>query len=270
MPKALPVLLALTIAAASLRAAPIRATEADRALLSTFCDATNIKGATCRRAKGYPEAGKRACDVALRAERYGGKFLATGNPLLVVFYDSGCEAHTTDNGGAVVFESAGGKYTFRSFQPGVLASECVTLPKSEQQDFLVCLTGHMGQGLLESQVSLVAFSEGADKQIRISMDALLSAEDSEGAYGANTVTCKSDQFKVFDIENLAAGPRPMTVTVDTIYADAAIIKTACGRGLTKPLGALGDLPPGDAYVPEGHGKHGKLVIDLATRKVVPQ
>jgi len=270
MPKAIPVLIALAFAAASLPSGPARAADANRALLSTFCDATNIKGATCRRAKGYPDAGKRACDVKLRAERYGGKFLGTGNPLFIVFYDSGCEAHTTDNGGAIVFEQTGDAYIFKSFQPGVLASECVTLSKSEQQDFLVCLTGHMGQGLLESQVALMAFSEGADKQIRISLDALLSAEDSEGAYGANTVTCKSDQFKVFDIERLAAGPRPMTVTVDTIYANAAIIKTACGRGLAKPLGALGDLPPGDAYVPEGHAKRGKLVIDLVTRKVAPQ
>ena len=102
------------------------------------------------------------------------------------------------------------------------------------------------------------------------MDALLSAEDSEGAYGANTVTCKSDQFKVFDIENLAAGPRPKTVTVEATYADAAVIKTACGKGFPRPPEALGDLPPGDAYVAEGHGKRGKLVIDLATRKVVPQ
>ena len=270
MPKAIPVLLALTITTASLPTSPARAAETDHALLSTFCDTTNIKGATCRRAKGYPDAGKRACDVALRAERYGGKFLGTGNPLFIVFYDSGCGAHTTDNGGAVVFEQTGGAYAFKGFQPGVLASECVTLAKSEQQDFLVCLTGHMGQGLLESQVALMAFSEGADKQIRISMDALLSAEDSEGAYGANTVTCKSDQFKVFDIEKLAAGPRPKTVSVEATYADAAVIKTTCGRGLTKPLGALGDLPPGDAYVPEGHGKRGKLVIDLVTRKVVPQ
>ena len=97
----------------------------------------------------------------------------------------------------------------------------------------------------------------------------MSAEDSEGAYGANTVTCK-DQFKVFDVSKLAAGPRPKTVTVEADYADAAIIKTACGKGFPKPQDAFGELPPGDAYVPEDHQKSGKLIIDLATRKVAPQ
>src|SRR6516225_6950636 len=110
-----------------LSTAPARAAETDRALLSTFCDAANIKGSTCKRAKGYPDAPKRGCDVALRAERYSGKFLGAGNPLLVVFYDSGCESHATDNGGAVVFEQAGGAYAFRSFAPGMIGSECVTL-----------------------------------------------------------------------------------------------------------------------------------------------
>ena len=153
MPKALPLLLALALTAALLRAAPTRATDADRALLSTFCDAANIKGSTCKRAKFYPNAGRRACDVALREERYSGKFLSADNPLLVVFYDSGCEAHTNDNGGAIVFEKTGGTYAFPNFLPGTLGSECVTLAKTEQQDSLVCLTGHMGQGILESRVA---------------------------------------------------------------------------------------------------------------------
>ena len=74
----------------------------DRALLSTFCDAQNIQGATCRKAKNYPNG--RACDVKLGKERYGGKFLAAGTGLLVIGYESGCEPHATDFGGSVVFE----------------------------------------------------------------------------------------------------------------------------------------------------------------------
>jgi hypothetical protein len=269
MPKTIPAFLGLAIAATSLPAAPARSADADRALLSTFCDAGNIKGATCRRANGYPNAGRRACNVALREERYSGKFLGAGNLLLVVFYDSGCEAHTTDNGGAVVFETAGGEYTFRSFQPGMLGSECITLPKNEQQDALICLTGHMGQGILESAVAQMVFKEDARKRINMSLDVVLSAEDSEGAYGSNTVTC-NESFKVFDVSRLSAGPRPKTVTIEATYADAATIKTACGEGFPRPPEALGDPPPGDAYVAAGHRKSGKLIIDLATRKVVPQ
>ena len=264
---------ALALAAAFLLSSPpTSAANNTHALLSTFCDAANIKGATCKRAKGYPNAGKRGCDVTLRAERYGGKFLGAGNPLFVVFYDSGCEAHATDNGGAVVFEETGGAYALRSFQPGMQGSECLTLPKSEQQDVLVCLTGHMGQGILEGGVAQMSFTRDAGKRLAISMDMdmLLRAEDSTGAYGANTVTCKDDRFKVFDIEKLAAGPRPNTVTVEATFADAATIRTACGKGFAKPAEAVGDLTPGDAYVPESHARKGKLIIDLATRKIAPQ
>jgi hypothetical protein len=272
MPKPRPAALTLAIAAAVLCAAPAHTATTDRALLLTFCDAANIKGSTCKRAKGYPNAPRRGCDVTLRAERYGGKFLSAGNPLFVVFYDSGCEAHATDNGGAVVFEQVGGAYNFKSFQPGMLGSECLTLPKSEQQDVLVCLTGHMGQGILESGVAQMTFNGAAGKRPTIAMDLdmLLRAEDTDGAYGANTVTCKDDRFKVFDVEKLAAGPRPQTVTVEATYADAAIIETACGKGFPKPDDAIGELPPGDAYVPEGHAKSGTLVIDLETRKIAPR
>ena len=104
IPKSIPAILAVALGGASLLATPARADDADRALLSTFCDAANIKGSACSRAKGYPNAGNRGCDVKLSADRYSGQFIAAGNPLLVVNYESGCEAHATDNGGAAVFE----------------------------------------------------------------------------------------------------------------------------------------------------------------------
>jgi hypothetical protein len=270
MPKPATIAVPLTLVAALLLAAPASAAETDRALLSTFCDAANIKGSTCKRAKAYPNAGRRACDVALREERYSGKFIGSGNPLLVVFYDSGCEAHTTDDGGAVVFGQIDGKYSFRSFQPGVLGSECVTLPNNDRQDLLVCLTGHMGQGILESRVAQMAFKEDAAKRISMSLDVLLSAEDAEGAFGSNVVTCKDDRFKVFNVLKLSVGPRPNTIAVEATYADAATIEIACGKGFPKRQDAIGELTPGDVYVPDGHQKSGKLIIDLATRKVTPQ
>jgi hypothetical protein len=98
---------------------------------------------------------------------------------------------------------------------------------------------------------------------------ILTAEDSIGAYGANVVTCKQ-HLKYFGVSKLAAGPRKGTVSVDADYADAAIIRTACGKGFEKPAEIFGQLAPGDAYVPEGSEKTGRLVIDLATRKVTAQ
>jgi len=262
--------LALPFAIASLSAAaPARAQNADRALLSTFCDAANIKGSTCKRAKGYPDTGQRDCDVTLKADRSNGKFLASGNPLLVVNYDSGCESHATENGGVAVFEQAGGKNVFRGFVPGERVNECVTLPKTAREDSLVCLNGHMGQGVLESSVALMNFSEDAGKRIKIADDVLLTAEDATGAFGANVVTCK-EHFKYFELSELAAGPRPATVVVDASYADTDLIKMVCTKGFPRPAEALGDPVPGDAFVPDGREKNRKFVIDLVTRKVTPQ
>jgi hypothetical protein len=259
----------LAVAAAlSLAAGPAAAQEADRALLATFCDAADIDGSACRKAKNYPQGGNRVCDVKLTADRSRGKFVA-GRPLLLVNYESGCEPHATDFGGSVVFELVDGKPVFRSFQPGTQVNECVTLAKNAQEDVLVCLTGHMGQGYLESGVAQVAFKGALGPDLETSFDFLLNATDSTGARGANTVTCKEGPAN-FGVSKLAAGARPMTVTVSVDHADAAIVRAACARKLPKPKETFGKLPKGEAYVPAGYEKKATFIIDLATRKVSPQ
>lgn len=245
-----------------------RADDADRALLATFCDAAYMKGSACTRARGCPNAGNRSCDVKLSADRYSGRFIAAGNPLLVVNYESGCEAHATDNGGAAVFEQSDGKTIFRGFAPGSQANDCVTV-KSERQDWLVCLTGHIGQGILEGGVAQMALTQDYSKDISISSDFLLTAENATGAYGANVVTCKEGP-KYFELSELKPGPRPQTVTVKASYADAETIKKVCGKKFPKPKKVFGKLEPGDAYVPDGYEKRGTFVIDLVTRKVTAQ
>jgi hypothetical protein len=268
MLKSIPAIIALALGGACLVATAARADDADRALLSTFCDAANIKGSACTRAKGYPNAGNRGCDVKLSADRYRGRFIAAGNPLLVVNYESGCEAHATNNGGSIVFEQSDGKTIFRGFAPGSQANDCVTV-KSERQDFLVCLTSHIGQGILEGGVAQMALTQDYSKDISISPDFLLTAENSTGAYGANVVTCKEGP-KYFEVSDIKPGPRPQTVSVKASYADAGTIKKACGKGFPKPKEIFGKLTPGDAYVPDGYAKRGTFVIDLVTRKVTAQ
>jgi hypothetical protein len=88
-------------------------TTDQRTLLSAFCDPADIEGSTCKKAKNYPDG--RACDVKLGEERYSGKFLAADSTLLVIGYESGCEAHATDFGGSVVFEQTVGATTFKGF-----------------------------------------------------------------------------------------------------------------------------------------------------------
>ena len=222
---------------------PALAQTSDRALLATFCDAGNIHGKTCARAKGYPNAPKRGCDVTLTGGRASGKILGA-NPLLVVAYESGCEVHATDNGGVAVFAQAGGAWAFRGFQRG-LQGDCVTVGKDAQQDVLLCVTGLMGQGIMETGVALMKFAASA-KGIALSFDFLLRAEESIGAFGANTVTCKERPPRYFELDKLKAGPRPMTVSLDASWADADTVRSDCGKGFARPPKAIGELGPGDA------------------------
>ena len=272
MPKSNCLVFALPLAATFLLASPTLAQDAsDRALLATFCDAGNIKGDTCTRAKGNPASGRKSgCEVKLLGDRFSGRFVAAGNPLLVINYESDCESRANDDGGAVVFELIKDTYSFVGFQPGTRINECVVVPRGERQDSLVCLAGHMGQGHLEAGVAQMSFARDYGKGINIKYDFLLRATDSIGAYGANVVTCKKKPPKYFELTKLAAGPRGETVAFDATFADADTFKTACGKGFPKPGEIFGTLAKGDAYVPEGREKKGRVIIDLVTRKVVPQ
>jgi len=241
--------------------------DADRPLLATFCDAANIKGSACSRAKGY-RSGKR-CDVKLQPERYSGKFLADGSTLLVVNYESGCEPHATNFGGSVIFEQKDGGAIFRGYQPGFQANDCITLARNEKQDRLICITGHLGQGHLESGVAEMVFTRDFSSNIDVSLNYFVTGEDATGAYGSNVVECK-ETSKYFGFAKLGAGPGRDTVAVDIDYADKDTIATACGKGFPRPKEIFGELGPGEAYVPPGHAKKARFVIDLTTSKAVPE
>ncbi|WP_298378545.1 hypothetical protein [uncultured Bradyrhizobium sp.] len=265
----IPALLAPALGAAMLfTTSQARADGSDRTLLATFCASANIKGSTCTRAKSYPGGGGRACDVKLTKERYVGRFLAAGNALLAVNYESECEPHATDFGGVALFEQNGTATRFIRFLPGAQGHDCIVVPKDEQQDVLVCTVGHMGQGIVESAVARMEFSKKSGKRIEIAPDFLLRAEDAVSAYGSNVVMCNEGP-KYFGLANLAAGPRRNTVTVDVDYADDATIRTACGEGFPKPKELYHDLLPGEAFVPPGSEKTKRFTIDLVTGKAAP-
>jgi hypothetical protein len=263
-----PLLLALYVLPI-LFAIPAHAQPTDRDLLSTFCDAAKIKGATCEGARGYYNAQGSLCEVKLGKDRYSGRFIAYGNRLLVVTYQSGCEAHATDFGGSVVFEEISGQFIFRNFRPGAVNHDCLVQSKSAQEDVLVCATGHLGQGVMETGVARIVFTRDFDGGVSSAPDFFFTAEDSVGAYGANVVNCK-EGLKYFEISKVDKGPRPQTVTAETSFADAATIGTACGKGFPKPKETSGEISEGEAYVPKGFEKKGKFVVDLVTRKVVPE
>jgi hypothetical protein len=69
--------------------------------------------------------------------------------------------------------------------------------------------------------------------------------------------------------NSAPG-RGDTVAVDIAHADKDTIQTACTKGFPRPKEIFGELGPGEAYVPPGHEKKARFVIDLTTSKAVPE
>ncbi len=228
------ILLALAgpaFAQAGSKASKDKTPAADRPLLATFCDAANIKGSACINAKGY-RSGKR-CDVELQPDRYSGKFLADGTTLLVVNYESGCEPHAPNFGGAAVFEQKDRAVSFKGYQPGSQANDWIVLARNEKQDRLICITGFLGQGHLESGVAEIVITQDFSKTISASPNFFARAEDSTGAYGANVVDCK-ETSAYFGLTKLGPGPRPDTVAIDIAHADKDTIQTACTKGFPRP------------------------------------
>lgn len=264
------ILLALAgpaFAQAGSKASKDKASAADRPLLATFCGAGNIRGSACTNAKGY-RSGRR-CDVKLQPDRHGGKFLADGTTLLVVNYESGCEPHASNFGGAVIFEQKDGAIRFRGYQPGFQTNDCIVLARNEKQDRLICITFYLGQGHLESGVAEMVFTQDFSKNIGASLNYFIRAEDATGAYGANVVDCKEISV-YFGLAKLGPGSRPDTVAVDIAHADKDTIQTACTKGFPRPKEIFGELRSGEAYVPPGHEKTTRFVIDLTTSKAVPE
>lgn len=267
--KALHLLILLTIALGqpTFAQATDTASGANRPLLTTFCDAANIQGATCTRARNY-RAGKR-CDVKLEPGRYSGKFLADDTTLLVVTYQSSCEPHATDFGGSVIFAQKDGVPVFEGYQPGFQVNDCIVIPRNEKQDRLICITGHMGQGVVESGVAEMVFTRDFGRTIVPSLNFFVTGEDTVGAYGSNLVECMAIS-KFFGFARLRAGPGRETVAVDIAHADTDTIQSACSKRLPQPKETYRDLGDGEAYVPKGYEKTAGFVIDLTTSKVVPE
>jgi hypothetical protein len=255
------------LSAPALAQAQDKASSPDRALLATFCDPGNIKGLVCTRARGY-RSGRR-CDVALQGDRHSGRFLADGTALLVVDYESGCEPRATGLGGAVLFEQKDGAVIFRGYQPGFRPRDCITVPRNEKQDRLICITGHLGQGHLESGVVEMVFTRDFSRTIGIAMNFFVTGNDTVLAYGANVVPCK-DTSKHFGFSKLGPGPARDTVAVDIAHADKETIEAACSKRLPPPKETYRDPGDGEAYVAEGLEKNARFVIDLTTSRAVPE
>jgi hypothetical protein len=234
-------------------------------LLRQICEAKDVRANECTKAKDYPEG--KDCNVKLRDDRWTGRFISS-QTILLVGYESDCEPHATDFGGSVVFEQTGQSYVFKSYQPGLVLAECTSLPRNSLQDRLVCLTGHMGQGFLESTVSEVVFTRDFSRSIAASLDVLVTATDSSGAYGVNKIACKESRV-LFTFSNIAPGPTSDMVLVTVGYADRSVIAQACRPGARVPKDVVDrrSVGRGEAFVDPKLIKEGRFTLDLAKRQL---
>ena len=239
----------------------------DQGLLATFCSPAEITGSTCLDAKAY-RYGKK-CPVKLGSNRYSGKFLSSNSSLLLVDYESDCEPHITSFGGSVLFEKASKGYIFRGYQPGVRVNGCISIPRNSQQDRLICQTGYMGQGHLETVVVEVIFTQDFSKAIKLSTDTLISAEDSTGAYGVNSVDCKATA-EYFGFSKLGVGPQSDTLSLEMVFADSTTIREACRPGSPIPPSAIDSPRVGTAYIAQGAERTSKFIFDLGSRELTPE
>jgi hypothetical protein len=239
----------------------------NRELLSYFCDPANIKDNNCIRAKNYSNGDD--CNVELGEDSLiEGRFVSSTAPLVLVRYSSDCESHATEDGGSVIFERGTSGLRFVGYQPGLVFESCATIPVADSRDRLVCITGHMGQGYLESGIAEVLFEQNGPQAIKTDLKFFQRARDTVGALGANTVKCKS-KFAWFGFSNAQVGPGTGTALVEASYADADAIRRACARNAPK-VEALRRAPVGEAYVREDDIKQGRFVLDLASRALMSE
>jgi hypothetical protein len=239
----------------------------DEHLLATFCSPSDINGSTCLDAKAYRFGEK--CPVKLGTNRYSGKFLSSNSSLLVVDYSSGCEPHSSEFGGSVLFEKASKGYVFRGYQPGFRMIDCISVAKNTKQDRLLCQTGHTGQGQTETAVAEIVFTQDFSKAIKLNFDALISAMDSTGAYGANSVDCGATT-EYFGFSKLGLGPQSDTISLEIRYADSASIRAACRPGAPVPAGVIRKPAAGTAFISDDAEKTSRFVFDLGSRELTPE
>jgi hypothetical protein len=123
----------------------------------------------------------------------------------------------------------------------------------------------MGQGYLETTVSELRFTKDFSGTLHADFDVYLTATDSEGAKGANIVSCTSD-FEKFGFDSLRAGPSGL-LDVKLRYAGKKEIAAACAPGAPVPPDVIGGTSEDEAFISSESIKSGYFAVDLNTRKI---
>jgi hypothetical protein len=254
------------LAAAAVQAAPM-----DGKLIRQFCEPLDIHHWTCKVAKGYPAQDNGVCEVTvISSTAVTGHFVDPSSTVMVVGYDSPCEAHVNNFGGSLLFADEGKGFGFKGYQPGVTGDACLAVPQAGGVDKLVCQTSYMGQGVLESGIEEVEITRDVSASYAAAVRMVATATSTAGAYGGDTVDCSSSEPMQMIMLSLppqaASGTR---VKVEADYADQAAVKKACNA---KPRAQGTDgmaVPDGQALL-KGHTPHGIFNLDLVSGTLVPE
>lgn len=251
-------------AVAALAAAPAAAQVADAALLSSFCSPQDIQGSTCAKAAGYRRPG--TCDIHLTSTRLAGRFASTRSTTVLVDYDSGCEARSTDNGGTILFQVVDNRYVFQGFNPGFRANQCIVISPSGRRDRLFCLYAHIATGTMNNAVEEFVFVGGWDN-IALARDILLRAEDdSPSGRTPQMFECRN-KIAFQTITKLRPGPTPDSIELFATYVDAPGVQRACAPGAPRPKDVAGNDMREYGILSDNMVRQGWFTFDLQTRRV---
>jgi hypothetical protein len=106
----------------------------------------------------------------------------------------------------------------------------------------------------------VLFATDYSKDIHISENVLLTAEDTSYPMGAGNYAKCSDTLKLFSLSKVEAGPTLSTLFVSATYVDQRTIAGACASNEKVKNGVVPIAP--------GVEKEGRFIFDLSTRKIV--
>ncbi|HEY2070820.1 MAG TPA: hypothetical protein VGG48_14795 [Rhizomicrobium sp.] len=187
---------------------------------------------TCAAMRDYGDG--TPTDLSLDAVAYGA-FTKAGADEAYVTYASSSEPHASNFGGGILFARKVGAWKLVRWYSGGQMNHCVALP-AESMQRLLCLSGWMGQGEVDSSVWLkrVAATNEQDTIAKAETAILKAQDDREAGMPGqpNAYQCEMkrgpDEAILFSIDSLKRSTAPGVLAESTVtYAMARDVAAAC-------------------------------------------
>jgi hypothetical protein len=155
----------------------------------------NEKEHHCDKVIGYPDfylVDNRENTLSLDAISYGAFTQAKADEAYLS-YTASFEPHADNFGGGILFERVNDKWKLIRWYQGGQMNDCLAFFVNGQQNML-CLTGYMGQGRVDSFVSVFALKMNNSDFLRAQIKSILEAEDGRGR-GPGNDNCEINRTK---------------------------------------------------------------------------